>query len=970
MTAKIHRKFLLAAAAATVALAALAPASPAASAEYEFEAGSVFAKGHAPLTPAPPFNFGGQGIFFVAEEYETWAQEIAEAPEATQAGGHPDFTTSFKFQSSEVEGYGFPAETTKDLVVDTPAGAVGNPLSVPRCESADFFLSFLGNCPTASQVGVSAVNVSFQYLVPVYSLVPPAGKSAMIAFKTTAITVSLFPEVRSEGDYGLRVGAREIFPGLKLIGTTLTLWGVPHDAIHDVHRIDRSTGQWGGSVPGTPRIFLSAPTDCETGPVPIPVRARSWEQPERWIEESDTAPEATGCEAIEFNPSLSAHPTTNVADSPTGLDVDLAVPQSDECEEGPPVQCPLATSHLRDTTVTLPPGLAINPSGANGLDGCSPSEAGLTTSLDARPLHFSADAGHCPDASAIAEVEVETPLLEAPMPGRVYIADPYDNPFHSLLALYIVIDDAERGIDAKLAGEVEADPMTGQLKTTFAENPQLPFSHFRLRFKQGPHAPLRTPGCGSYATTAELTPYSAPASPVDRQEDWSISQGPGGGCAVPNSPSLDAGSASPLAGASTPTVVNLSRADGTQEFSTVSLTLPPGLTGKLAGVGQCPGSALAAAEAKSGHEEEASPSCPASSRIGSAYVAAGAGPSPYNTTASAYLAGPYKGAPLSMAIVAPATAGPFDLGTVVVRVALYLDQNTGQITATSDGIPHILKGIPLDIRSTRIVLDRPGFTRNGTGCDPSAFSGQEISTLSQAAPLSKRFQLAECSSLSFKPKLGIRLFGGTKRGGHPALRGVVRMPEGGANVAQASVALPHSEFLDQGHIGTVCTRVQFAEGDGNGSACPPGSIYGHAVATSPLVDYPVEGPAILRSSSHELPDLVVALHGPPSQPVELDVAGRIDSIHGGIRTTFEGVPDLPVSSFVLSMAGGKKGLLENSTDICQGSPRATAVFDGQNGKEAELRPVLRDGKCGKHRRHRKKSKRHGAAPRALRRPAR
>ena len=351
-------------------------------------------------------------------------------------------------------------------------------------------------------------------------------------------------------------------------------------------------------------------------------------------------------------------------------------------------------------------------------------------------------------------------------------------------------------------------------------------------------------------------------------------------------------------------------------------------------------------------------------------VAAGAGPAPYNTTGTAYLTTPYKGAPLGMAIVTPATAGPFDLGTVVVRTALYLDQSSGQITAVSDRIPHILKGIPLDVRSARVLLDRPDFTRNGTSCDPSSFDGSLVSTLNQTAALSERFQLGECTSLPFKPKLGIRLFGATKRGGHPRLRGVVRMPAGGANVAKASVALPHSEFLDQGHIGTVCTRVQFAEGDGNGSACPAASIYGHAVATSPLVDYALTGNAYLRSSSHELPDLVVALQGPPSQPVQVDVVGRIDSVRGGIRTSFEGVPDLPVSTFVLNMAGGKKGLLQNSTNICKGVHRVTAEFDGQNGKGADLKPALKNGKC-KHRRKRrhKKNARHARAATILHRRA-
>jgi hypothetical protein len=299
-----------------------------------------------------------------------------------------------------------------------------------------------------------------------------------------------------------------------------------------------------------------------------------------------------------------------------------------------------------------------------------------------------------------------------------------------------------------------------------------------------------------------------------------------------------------------------------------------------------------------------------------------------------------------MAIVTPATAGPFDLGTVVVRVALFIDRNSGQITAVSDPIPHILQGIPLDIRSAKVALDRASFTRNGTSCEPSSFSGSLVSTLNSSAPLSERFQLGECSALGFKPKLSIRLKGGTKRGAHPALTGTLTMPEGGANLGKAAVALPHSEFLDQGHIGTVCTRVQYAA-----KQCPAQSVYGTAVAISPLVDYQVEGPVYLRSSDNELPDLVLALHGPASQPIEVDAVGRIDSIKGGIRATFEGTPDLPLKKVVLSMRGGKKGLLQNSTDICKGVHKATAGLEGQNGKVTDLAPVLKNGKCGKAKKH-------------------
>jgi hypothetical protein len=541
----------------------------------------------------------------------------------------------------------------------------------------------------------------------------------------------------------------------------------------------------------------------------------------------------------------------------------------------------------------------------------------------------------------VGTVEVDSPLVDHPVLGGVYVAKPFDNPFNSLLAIYIAIDDPQTGVVIKLAGHVELDPQSGRLVTTFANNPQLPFEDLKLKFFEGATAPLRTPPtCGTYSTTSSLTPWSAPDSgpPATPGDTYAIEQGAGGGnCASapgeqPNSPLFDAGTEAPVAGAYSPFVVNLRRNDGSQQFSSVTLTPPPGLLGKLAGIPYCPAAALEAAEHKTGRQEEAGPSCPAASEVGSATAAAGAGPAPYYAKGKAYLSGPYKGAPLSLAIVTPATAGPFDLGTIVVRTALDVDPESARITAKSDPIPSILQGIPLDVRAVQIKLDRPGFTLNPTNCNPMAFGGQLLSTLNQAAPLSSRFQVGECDRLAFKPKLGLRLAGKTNRGGHPSLRAVVTLPPGGANVAGASVALPHSEFLDQGHIGTVCTRVQFAAGQ-----CPAASVYGHARAVTPLLDAPLEGPVYLRSSSNKLPDLVADLNG----QIHVVLAGRIDSVNGGIRTTFESVPDAPVSSFVLTMPGGKKGLLQNSTNICAKANRAVAQFEGQNGKTADLKPALK-----------------------------
>jgi hypothetical protein len=885
---------------------------------------------------------------------------------ATQAASRP-YTDSVSFDVNHFQsrsGFTLPSLEIKDVSNNFPSGEVSNPQGYLTCTQQQLNFS---ECPPESQIGTVTLHLlGFQHSesygpVGFYNMEVPYGLPGLFGFNVASNVTEVYATLRTGGDYGLNLLVNNVPETLALAGGKFTFWGVPGDHSHQGERFCPGPGADAGcpsSTEADPKPFVTLPTAC-TGPLQTDLTITGWRGEEAsasFLSHDNTLPTPNpigldGCNAVDFSPTLQARPTTNVADSASGLDVDLHLPVHESCDTGPPLSCENAEATLKDTTVNLPQGMVVNPSSANGLDGCSEADFGYTSTDPDGTIHTTPSAATCPDASKLGTVEIDTPLLEKPMPGSVYLAKPYANPFGSLLALYVSVDDQKTGLVVKLAGKVDIDPATGRLSATFNQNPQLPFEDFKLHFFGGAGGALRTPAvCGTYQTTSSLTPWTYPESgpPATPTDAWAVQTAPGGGtcptsqAARPNSPDLDAGSVSPVAGLSTPTIVNLRREDGSQEFSSVRLTLPPGLTGKLAGISQCSDQALSSAAHKSGRQEETSPSCPSASRIGTVDVGAGAGPAPYYAKGAGYLAGPYKGAPLSMAIITPATAGPFDLGTVVVRVALYVDRNTAQITAVSDEIPHILQGIPLDIRSAKVILDRANFTRNGTSCDPSAFAGDLVSTLHNTASLSERFQLGECSALGFKPKLALRLIGGTKRGGHPALRASLRMPEGEANIAGASVALPHSEFLDQSHIGTVCTRVQYAAHE-----CPAASIYGSVVATSPLVDYPLEGPAILRSSDHKLPDLVMSLHGPPSQPIEVDAVGRIDSVKGGVRASFEATPDLPVSTLVLSMAGAKKGLLQNSTNICKGTHKGTAEFEGQNSKLADFEPVLKNSKCAK-----------------------
>ena len=558
-----------------------------------------------------------------------------------------------------------------------------------------------------------------------------------------------------------------------------------------------------------------------------------------------------------------------------------------------------------------------------------------------------------PDGSLTGDVYVGQQLSRDPTSGEEY-------------RIFVDVESPRYGISARLVGNVSADPQTGQLTTTFDDKalgglPQVPFSSFKLDFDDGPTAVLTSPGsCGPATATTSMTPWSGnPAATPSHQFTLSplpvVAPARRPSRERPFGPSFGAGTAKPKAGAFSPLHMDIGRSDGNQELKGVDVTLPPGLTAKLAGVRYCPETSLAAAAANSGAAEAAAPSCPASSLIGRADIAAGSGPAPIQIGGKVFLAGPYKGAPLSLAVVTPAMAGPFDLGAVVVRVALFVDPRTAQVRAVSDPIPHVYGGALLDIRSVAVKLDRPDFSLNPTNCSRFAFGGsaarRRAQTRSTRLPSSRRRSRCRsrpvgCDALDFAPKLFLRTFGATRRAKNPKLRATLIARPGDANIGRAAVTLPRSLFLDQSSISNVCTRVQFAAHN-----CPKDSVYGYAQADTPLLDGPLKGPVYLRSSDNTLPDLVAALHG----QVDVELAGRTDSVHGRIRNTFDAVPDVPVSKFTLTLRGGPDGLLVNSRNLCPRKRagrkgggkkprvplRALARFKGQNGKRANMRPKLR-----------------------------
>ena len=910
----------------------------------------------------------------------------------TQAGSHPfAVTNTTSFNSTLDPEYGeIPDESVKDVEVELPQGLVGEPSAVPRCPSIDFIKfnqeTKLPKCSDSSAVGYITLKVLLlpgnpeefppEYIsAPVYNLVPPPGMVQKLGFIALGVPVSIDFTVNPEPPYNIEAHLRDISQVLPILSARLSIWGNPASSSHDTSRGHCIAAGGPSELPGVKvtgetcptnialRPFLTLPRSCN-GPLVTTYSGDSWQNPGVFtlpasVFSHDSAlpprPQGLGgCGRLGFAPSISARPTTKATQSPSGLDFGLSVR-----DEGLVNPNGIAQADIKKAVITLPEGMSANPALADGLSTCSQAD------LHRETLGGEPGVG-CPDASKIGIVEVETPLLDEPVNGSLFVATPYKNPFGSLLALYIVIKNPTLGIIIKQPLKVENDPLTGRI-TTVAENlPELPFSQFRIHFREGTRSPLASPPlCGSYAASAVLTPSSG-GSPITTSSVFQIISGPGAGAcpsgsSQPFRPGLEAGTLNNAAGRFSPFYLRMDRRDGEQEITHFSIKLPPGVSGKLAGIPFCSDAAIAAAKARTGpqggEEEIDSPSCPKASEVGRTLAGAGVGPSLAYAPGKIYLAGPYHGSALSLAAITAAKVGPFDLGTVVLRSALKVNPDTAEVfvdATGSDAIPHIIKGIPIHLRDIRVYVDRPDFVLNPTSCARTSTastvlgSGTNFASEADDVPvtITSPFQAADCATLGFGPKLNLTLTGGTKRGDTPSFRAVVTARKGDANIGKAQVTLPHSEFLEQAHIGTVCTRPQFNAGEKPGAQCPAASVYGYAKAITPLLDESLHGRVYLRPSDHPLPDLVATLS---SGKIDIILVGRIDSVRGRIRTTFEAVPDAPVTKFTLTMKGGKRSLLVNSSDLCGSTHRATAVFTGQNGKMHSSKPILKPRGCSRTR---------------------
>jgi hypothetical protein len=927
------------------------------------------------------------------------AAAVADGGEAaTLAGSHP-YRLSFKLglnQAGEFEGRPgavFPDGDLRDLKLEIPNGMILNPSVTPACTAGQFGLPRTSpfeisqsgeNCPDRTQVGTVKVATSEgERTFGVFNLVPAPGLLAQFGFAPfgAPISMNVSIEPNPDGSYSLTLQAKNLPQALDLHELELALWGTPWAASHDRERgnclNEAEPGfSWAKCAPGPepvdfpPAAYLSLPPKC-SGPLTFNVSATSWQQPGTAASQALSrtalgAPAETFCHFLQFNPEVTGHLDNIRASGASGFVFRLDV--NHELLTNPGTNNPAPPKTL---IVRLPKGSTVNPSVGAGLGVCTRAEFAAETPSNGQGQG-------CPNGSKIGTVKSNTPLFEDELVGAVYLAKPDDantttpgaeNPFDTLVAAYLVAKSPQRGVMIKLAGKIELDPTDGTVTGVFDNLPQLPYTDLEVAFKSGQRSFFITPPeCGYVPTTIEALPWGNGSSISERSYTLLKSGADGGACpsgTPPFEPRVSSGGVNSDVNAFTPYAVHISRKDTEQEITSYSLTLPRGVTAKLAGVAQCPDGAIEAARHRLGAAEAANPSCPAASQVGRTVVGFGIGSALTYAEGKIYLAGPYHGAPLSLVTVNPATVGPFDVGTIVIRSAFQIDEHTAQLhidSSASDPIPHILKGIVLHLREIRVSVDRPDFTHNPSSCEASRLtstltgSGASFgdSADDSVATPSNYFQLLNCRNLGFQPRLGVRLRGGTHRGDYPQLRTTfaARGPND-SNLKEIAVVIPRQEFVAQEHIRGICTRIQFAA-----ESCPANSVYGSAVAYTPLLDQPLRGNVYMKSSNNALPDLVADLH---SGPIRIVLQGKIGPVKGGgIRAFFGELPDEPIERFVMTLYGGKRGLLVNSADICAKPPVSNVKAIGQNNIGAVFTTKLR-GQCN-HRKKRSKG-RHGAAKR-------
>jgi hypothetical protein len=851
---------------------------------------------------------------------ESFSTEVKDrvAADETRAGAHP-FSARAKFRLNTYDtGEGDqrairPIEDPKTILTKLPPGFSGNPQIADQCPLIDVPRAFLNpmRCPDRSVVGFIFLDGDVQLSTPIVNVIPERGYPAEFGFSEGGFVFTLYPELRSDGDYGLdlKVGSANN-DAIRGADVTFCSWGV-----ESTMRIAAGASTFRcreqGEAQAFEKPFLTNPsTECtSTAPV-TRLEIDTYANPGVFDVADFASPLITGCDKLTFDPSVTVTPTTTQPDAPSGLNVDMAFPQEDNAEgQAPPA--------LKKAVVTLPEGMTINPTGAHGLEACT--DAGLQLKSKA-PVS-------CPGASKIGTVTAKSPLMKETLTGGVYIrSQNSDDPESGeMFRLGLVLENEERGISVRLPGSIRADKSTGRLVTTFDNNPELPVSDISLKFKDGPRGPLATPPtCGQKTTDITLTSWGKQT--VSRQSSFTVDCTAGLGAF---GPAFAAGTDNPTAGAASVFNLQLNRPDRQDVLAGLKLEMPTGLLAKVKGN--------------------------LGTRIGHVDVAAGPGSQPFWLRGNVFLEGPYGDAPFSLRVVVPAKAGPFDLGEVVVRQKIYIDPIDAHVTVVSDPVPIIVKGVPVRLRALNVSVDKAGFMINPTSCEAKSVGGTLGSGTGQTAAVSARFQVGACEKLDVNPDLDLTFAGKgqTKDGQHPSVDAKLVQKPGHANLRKVKTTLPLSVALDPDNAQALC---EFVDGTKVAPTCPAGSIVGKATAVTPLLDEPLTGPVYFVKNVRKdpksgreiktLPKLVIPLKG---QGVALTLTGTSDAVNDRLVTTFDNVPDAPVSAFDLHIDGGKNGILAvtggKTASICKQSNIAIQGINGQNGKGVFRDSVIATPDC-------------------------
>lgn len=942
---------------------------------------SISGGGAVPALLRRAITISSAPVPYGVEDYEMALEE--EGGQSTlQAGAHPfQLTTTLtlnQFADLEPPGASKPEVTApgmaKDLTFKLPAGLIGSATAVPKCSTAQFFETVGGienRCPADTAVGVASTTVHEPATVgtvivtePIFNLEPREGEPARFGFDVVIANSPVFIDtsVRNGSDYGVEVHVNNITQTAALLSSEATFWGVPSDPRHNAQRgwgcLYQARGQTASVQPCVPseerhpKPFLSLGTSCSRT-LSTSVSGNSWEAPSSFFEVTGAFEPASalgGCNRLRFAPQVKVAPDSEQASRPTGVSFDVHVPQeANESSLG------LASSNIRDLTITLPPGVSVNPSSADGLSACSEGEVGyLNETGENEEMLFSATLPEpfCPDSAKVGTATIKTPLLEGPLQGAIYLATPapngeaQKNPFASLIALYMVVKDPASGVLVKLPIQVSLNQGTGQISATIKNTPDITFEDAEVHLFDGPRAPLASPDhCGSYPISATFTPWSGTEA-LTTTASLQVSSGPNGSpcppAALPFAPTLAAGTANPNAGAFTPLSTSISRQDGSQQIEGVSLHMPPGISGVLSGVTLCPN---ASAEANS---------CPQNSLIGHSTVSAGFGPDPFTVPeGKVYLTESYAGAPFGLAISTPAIAGPFDLGTVIVRAKLEVDPHTAALSATTDesgpyAIPHILDGVPLDLRDVNVTIDRPGFTFNPTNCGPQVITGTIKALEGAAAPVSSPFRATACQSLKFAPKFAVSVSGKSSKANGTSFYTKLSYPPGPlgtyANLAKVKVSLPKALPSRLTTLNKACIAQTF---EANPEACPKESRVGTAKVMTPLLPVPLTGTAFFVSHAAEsFPDLTMVLKG---YGITIDLVGHTQIKNGITTTTFSATPDVPFTTFELTLPAQTYSALTTNTNICAPGTKLSmpTEFIAQNGAEIHQSTPIAITGCAK-----------------------